>query len=608
MSTPATPQKATNTSTASNASASSPLSPLPTTPTTPSGSIKDCPICHKELSWLSRKRTCTLCHNTSCRDCASKKVLEGEIVCTVCQKARGLSKKSHDAPIPVVEQPPAPALSPSELSQQRRQLIPQQCYANLHVKIIEARGLIAADTNLLGRPTASDPYCVITLTREKTKRVTNYIESTLSPVWNEEFDIPVRFPNQNLVIKVFDRDVTSKDDEMGYIEIPISSLPNGREITGWAPLLFYENVDPNQLLEVAPGDTVFASKRVPVPAGSVRVSLTLDFKIHQELFAYIRSAVAIPPSKKVQFNVNALYGPGMLVVDLLWWRVGQPILGYIMYVLYWENFLVSLLSLLVWIPLAMHMEYWPSGFFFLMDALMVRNLVKRKYKALAEAEDPTLKDQGTTGSSPATPSRKSVSRKSIMTATQMDKLKALTSATKNVTQAAQAIEGAASVKKPTDSKNSDGSGAATGTAVEEMSLGSFVGTMSMMAPGWVKEYAAYYQPLLRMIADYLLLLLSVMEMSSPLSMPLLVVFGMLGVALLYVQFKLFVMVVGAFILFFFSPFMSILYGVVAYATRPWPTKNIQQLGLSAEFDKDFMSVTANKHEVKKSKTKVATSS
>ena len=605
MSTPTTPTKVvTNSVSTAAESVSSPLTPVPTTPTTPSGSLKECPICHKELSWLSRKRTCTLCHNTSCRDCASKKVLDGEIVCTVCQKARGLSKKSDDAPV-VVAEPPAPVLSPSELSRQRRELIPQQCYANLHVKIIEARGLIAADTNLLGRPTASDPYCVITLTREKTKRVTNYIESTLAPVWNEEFDIPVRFPNQNLVIKVFDRDVTSKDDEMGFIEIPISSLPNGREITGWVPLLFYEDVDPNQLLEVAPGDTVFANRRVPVPAGSVRVSLTLDFKIHQELFAYIRSAVAIPPSKKVQFNVNALYGPGMLVVDLLWWRLGQPILGYIMYVLYWENFIVSLLSLLFWIPLALNMEYWPSGFFFVMDALMIRNLVKRKYKALEDAEDPTAKDPSSGGSQPSTPSRKGGSRKSIMTATQMDKLKALTSATKNLMHADQAIEGAAAVKKPTDTKKSSGD---PGAPVEEMSLGSFVGTMSMMAPGWVKEYAAYYQPLLRMIADYLVLLLSVMEMSSPLSMPLLVVFGLLGVTLLYVQFKLFVMVVGAFILFFFSPFMSIFYGVVAYATRPWPSKNLEQFGMSAEFDKDFMSITANKHELKKAKTKLATTS
>jgi len=581
---------------------SSPLSPAPTTPTTPSSSIKECPICHKELSWLSRKRTCTLCHTTSCRDCASKKVLEGEIVCTVCQKARGLSKKTDVAAVTVVE-PTVPALSPSELSRQRRSLIPQQCYANLHVKIIEARGLIAADTNLLGRPTASDPYCVISLTREKTKRITNYIESTLSPVWNEDFDIPVRFPNQNLVIKVFDRDATSKDDEMGFIEIPISSLPNGREITGWAPLLFYETVDPNKLLEVSPGDPVFASKRVPVPAGSVRVSLTLDFKIHQELFAYIRSAVAIPPSKKVQFNVNALYGPGMLVVDLLWWRLGQPILGYIMYVLYWENFLVSLFSLIFWIPIALNMEYWPSGFFFIMDAVMIRNLVRRKYKALEDAEDPMIgKD---TMGSPSTPTRKGgSSRKSIMSATQMDKLKALTSTTTGLMKSDDALAGAAAVKKPTDTKKQDGQ---NGQPVEEMSLGSFVGTMSMMAPGWVKEYAAYYQPLLRMVADYLILLLAVLEMSNPLSIPLLFVFGILGFMLLYVQFKLFVMVVGAFILFFFSPFMSIVYGVIAYATRPWPNKAVEQFGMSVEFDKDFMSIAANANEMRKSKSKVGNS-
>jgi ABC-type bacteriocin/lantibiotic exporter with double-glycine peptidase domain len=86
---------------------------------------------------------------------------------------------------------------------------------------------------------------------------------------------------------------------------------------------------------------------------------------------------------------------------------------------------------------------------------------------------------------------------------------------------------------------------------------------------------------------------------------LLFVFAILGVVLLYVQFKIFLMVVGAFILVFFSPFMSIFYGIMAYVTRPWPSKTPEQFGMTVEFDTDFMSVTANAHELRKSKTKVA---
>ena len=185
----------------------------------------------------------------------------------------------------------------------------------------------------------------------------------------------------------------------------------------------------------------------------------------------------------------------------------------------------------------------------------------------------------------------------------MDKLKLLTSSTRAMMQADEATAGAAAIKKPIEKvtkASKDG-----GAPVEEMSLGSFVGTMSMMAPGWVKEYAAYYQPLLRMMADYMILLLAVMEMTTPLSIPLLFVFAILGVVLLYVQFKIFLMVVGAFILVFFSPFMSIFYGIMAYATRPWPSKTPEQFGMTVEFDTDFMSVTANAHELRKSKTKVA---
>jgi uncharacterized protein YbaR (Trm112 family) len=180
-----------------------------TTPTSP----KECPVCHKDLSWFSRKRTCTLCHTTTCRDCSSKKAIDGEIVCRVCQINRGIERensgKSSGSAEAISPSPTSTALAAgsvdADLSRKRRDEVPRGFYANLNVQVFEARGLIAADTNLLGKRTSSDPYCVITLSRDRVKRATKVQSNTLNPAWNEEFDMHLRVPNQSLIITVFDR-------------------------------------------------------------------------------------------------------------------------------------------------------------------------------------------------------------------------------------------------------------------------------------------------------------------------------------------------------------------------------------------------------------------
>ncbi|CAN0374598.1 unnamed protein product, partial [Ectocarpus sp. 13 AM-2016] len=58
----------------------------------------------------------------------------------------------------------------------------------LYVKVVQGRGLMASDFN--GK---SDPYVKLCLTgRLRLKDRTRIIKTTLNPVWDEEFSLPVR--------------------------------------------------------------------------------------------------------------------------------------------------------------------------------------------------------------------------------------------------------------------------------------------------------------------------------------------------------------------------------------------------------------------------------
>ncbi|CAN0056858.1 unnamed protein product [Scytosiphon promiscuus] len=99
----------------------------------------------------------------------------------------------------------------------------------LHVKVVEARGLMARD-GILGR---SDPYAKLEVTgrylssgqewsenlriREQTKT----IKYSLNPIWNEEFSLPVRRSGAVLRVELWDWDRNMKDDSLGSFEVKI---------------------------------------------------------------------------------------------------------------------------------------------------------------------------------------------------------------------------------------------------------------------------------------------------------------------------------------------------------------------------------------------------
>ncbi|GFN89716.1 extended synaptotagmin-like protein 2 [Plakobranchus ocellatus] len=104
----------------------------------------------------------------------------------------------------------------------------------VRVKIVEAKDLIAADFKLVGKGT-SDPYAVVKVGAKTVK--TSIINNTLTPVWNETFELIVDSADgQLLYIDVLDDDPGSKDDELGRVSMDLSKLKNDGFEDEWLPL------------------------------------------------------------------------------------------------------------------------------------------------------------------------------------------------------------------------------------------------------------------------------------------------------------------------------------------------------------------------------------
>lgn len=100
---------------------------------------------------------------------------------------------------------------------------PPGAFGRLVIRDIECRGLRAADKRLL-RANSSDPYVdlVCRLKDRELRKRTGTIKSTLNPTWPDVVSFWVYERNFEVVMEVFDEDLTSKDDSLGVyrFEIP----------------------------------------------------------------------------------------------------------------------------------------------------------------------------------------------------------------------------------------------------------------------------------------------------------------------------------------------------------------------------------------------------
>ena len=535
-------------------------------PTSPSS--HECPICHRSLAFFTRKRKCTLCKTTTCRDCSSKKTLPGEVCCRNCIERRHLKRETtEDSAKSPLESPKSVGDDPLASDVSVMQNIPKGYFGYLRVRIIEARGLVAADTNLLGQKTSSDPYCVVSLSRDRTRRSTRVISSTLNPVWNEILEMPVRLPVQFLEIDIYDKDVTGSDDYIGKAFIPVERLPNGKSISGWFPVVFTkENEDPGT-------ETVFGDAGTSA-AGAIHLSVRLDYKIRSELRGYVRAAITAEPPKNIKFDINALYGPAMLAIGLLWTRTLSPFVNIFLYVLLWENFLISTIATIFWFPLSQNVEYWPSAFFFFIDCVILYNYIHRSFKSLSNPLEV------------AAESKKKISQRigkipGVGQAAKLAKAGTKVFSSGNSTDSKLKTSPVPAVTIPGESESPPD--------YEEQSLGSTIGRLMAVSPGWLKEWLGSFQPLARTLADTASMIYDILHGCHDISLVMFLICLILGVTLLYVPFKHFVTTMGVVILFVTSPLMKFVSGAISYLSRPRRYNDPSLFGLWSGFSSEWMS-------------------
>lgn len=517
---------------------------------------KKCIVCKKELSWFNRTRKCSRCKGTACRHCTAKMPPSGELRCQKC-----LGSGSIVAEVFSNHSPGANSTgSPAGLS--GTATIPKGYLGVVRVHLIECRGLIAADTNILGRRTSSDPYCVLRLTSESAEMSSRVVSSTLNPVWDQILTVPVRIPMQNIRIEVYDKDVTGSEC-LGHVCFPLERFPSGQVLEGWLPI-----VPPNQNDLDLGDDQESASAD---HAGAIHVGIRFDYRSGEELKACISSAIATPPVAASRFEVNALYTPLMLIQELLWTRTLEPIVQGMQYVLRWESFGLSFVALLAWIYISMFVEYWPSVVFFILGGTVLYNSVRQWFKNLI-ARPERVEDQA---------------KLKLLTSVAKLPLKAVKSVVQTVSSVAQLGGGTGGPSTPTQSTG-DGSHA----DYEEQSLGVVVKKITLVTPGWVKIHLADYQPILRSLADHVVTAYSILFGHHDKNSLFTLAFLSIGLALYYIPFRLVVASSGAFLLFVMSPLMGLFLGLVQYLTKSKRWNDISSFGMQDRFNSEWASVHA----------------
>ncbi|EER10619.1 hypothetical protein Pmar_PMAR018998 [Perkinsus marinus ATCC 50983] len=383
-------------------------------------------------------------------------------------------------------------------------------YALLNVKVIEASGLPAADINVISS-NSSDPYTVLTLLEDNVTRKTKICKQTLSPVWNFECTtMVVDVPCQKMEVQVFDYDMASDDDLLGTAYIDLTNLIPGEPTNGWLPLVGEDGK----------------------PAGAIHLELMIMYTPSSERIAFVQEAMVPRPKPKPKFDINALYGPGMFMAQVLWFDTLQPVLkDHVLPILMWENWLLSTIVLVGFIYASYYAAYWPAFACWALAVAMIRNKVLKGYDRFMQNK--TLS------------STIDASGKLILEDSDDDK----------------------------DDSNEP----------QEQSFNGLIKTFTRLSPGWVKDLAAGFQPLVRQLADIVTETREIILWRHKLSKPICYALWVAGVVLCFIPFWIVVMAAGVGIICANSPLKGLSIGLAKAAARPTPTGDVGLLDAMEEF-------------------------
>lgn len=99
----------------------------------------------------------------------------------------------------------------------------------LHVTAKEARNIPSMD--IIGK---SDPYLLFKLSSTEQTWKTRYINNNHSPVWDEEFVIPITSSVDDiLTVELWDKDLLTPDDLISTLVLIIKYFPIGEVTDKW---------------------------------------------------------------------------------------------------------------------------------------------------------------------------------------------------------------------------------------------------------------------------------------------------------------------------------------------------------------------------------------
>lgn len=258
-------------------------------------------------------------------------------------------------------------------------------YAHLEVRIIGARGLIAADVNLAGHATSSDPYCKVSLDEWPKDRKdlsncraesrTKVLTKTLEPHWDQHFVFPAAGTTPRLHVDVFDEDTFTKDDHIGSLEIDLMSVFPPWEktgVTGWWPLT--RGCDTEDGHE---------------PRGALHLGICwTGYERRQCIKSFVYPA-KLPAAPLAPLNMDEIYSASMKINEILWSDLTAPILFWIVDIVFWTHPRQSAAVCACWFLVAMNMQYWPSLRFLAVAAYMLYARQHHQVELAARAAEPS---------------------------------------------------------------------------------------------------------------------------------------------------------------------------------------------------------------------------
>lgn len=102
----------------------------------------------------------------------------------------------------------------------------------LHVKVVEAADVPKMDT--VGK---SDPFVQLSLSTTSQKWKTKAKNNTSTPVWNEQFTLPITTKMDDiLTVELFDKDDVSDSDRISSVTIQVNKIPQNKVNDSWYTL------------------------------------------------------------------------------------------------------------------------------------------------------------------------------------------------------------------------------------------------------------------------------------------------------------------------------------------------------------------------------------